>query len=154
MAINTRLISLFEKTCRANGLKITHQRLQIYRTLIQSTNHPSAETLYRQLVRQMPTLSLDTVYRTLSTFEELGLVRRVETTGNQSRFEARTEQHHHFFCDDCGQLLDFTWPTFDAMPLPEELTQIGTIREKNLVLHGLCSRCLAKQKQKKQNSTS
>ncbi|BCO10087.1 transcriptional repressor [Desulfolithobacter dissulfuricans] len=152
MPVTKEQIARFEAACRTHGLKITQQRLEIYRTLHQSTSHPSAEALYRQLVRLMPTLSLDTVYRTLATFEELGLVKRVETTGNQSRFEARTEQHHHFFCDNCGQLLDFTWPTFDSMPLPDELEQMGQIREKNLVLHGLCSRCLAGKNNNKQNT--
>lgn len=150
--MNTEQTTRFEEACRAHGLKITHQRLQIYRALIQSTNHPSAEILYKQLVQQMPTLSLDTVYRTLATFKELGLVKRVETTGNQSRFEARTEQHHHFFCDGCDRLLDFTWPSFDSMPLPDELGQLGQVREKNLVLHGLCSRCLAGKNKKEQNT--
>ena len=135
-------IAHFEETCRAHGLKITHQRLQIYHVLLQSAEHPSAEALYKELVRKMPTLSLDTVYRTLATFEELGLVKRVETIGSQARFEAKIEQHHHFFCDGCGQLKDFIWPSFDAMGLPEELQEVGQVREKNVVLHGLCRQCL------------
>ncbi|WP_456387324.1 Fur family transcriptional regulator [Desulfolithobacter sp.] len=152
MTANTELITRFEETCRAHGLKITHQRIQIYRTLVDSSTHPAAEDLYRQLVRQIPTLSLDTVYRTLATFEKLDLVKRVETTGNQSRFEARTEQHHHFFCDDCGQLLDFTWPSFDSMPLPEDLEKLGSIREKSLILHGLCSHCQAAKDNKEEKA--
>ena len=134
----------FEKVCRENGLKITHQRLEIYRTLAQSDAHPSAETLHKLLVKKMPTLSIDTVYRTLATFEELGLVKRVETIASRARFEAKIDQHHHFFCDQCGQLIDFTWNSFDAMDFPEKMKGLGQIREKNVVLHGICSKCLSK----------
>jgi len=142
MIENYGQIAHFEETCRAHGLKITHQRLEIYRALVKSTEHPSAEALYKKLARRMPTLSLDTVYRTLATFEELGLVKRVETMGSQARFEAKIEQHHHFFCDGCGRLTDFSWHSFDSMGLPEDLRELGEVREKNVVLHGLCKQCL------------
>lgn len=135
----------FETTCRVHGLKVTHQRLEIYRGLVQSTEHPSAEALHKMLAERMPTLSLDTVYRTLATFEELGLVKRVETMASQARFEAVIEQHHHFFCDQCGQLVDFHWHSFDSMGLPEALQGIGKIRDKNVVVHGVCKQCLSTQ---------
>ena len=132
----------FETTCRAHGLKVTHQRLEIYRRLVQSTEHPSAETLHKMLAERMPTLSLDTVYRTLATFEEIGLVKRVETMSSQARFEAAIDRHHHFFCDKCGQLVDFHWHSFDSMGLPDELRGVGEIRDKNVVVHGVCAGCL------------
>lgn len=132
----------FEEVCRGHGLKITHQRLEIYKFLLRSTKHPTAEGLYSELVRTLPTLSLDTVYRTLGTFVELGLVKRVETVGHQTRFEANMEQHHHFFCDQCGRLIDFSWPSFDGMRLPEELGDLGQVRQKNVILHGRCTQCI------------
>ncbi len=143
MTYRSGQITHFEETCRAQGLKITHQRLEIYQVLVASSEHPSAESLYRELVQRMPTLSLDTVYRTLATFEELGLVKRVETQGSQARFEARVDQHHHFFCDRCSQLSDFLWDSFDSMGLPEEIQKIGRIRGKNVVVHGVCNQCLS-----------
>jgi Fur family peroxide stress response transcriptional regulator len=142
MADQQKLMAHFEATCRAHGLKITHQRLEIYRMLVQSPEHPSAETLHKLLIERMPTLSLDTVYRTLATFEDLGLVKRVETMSSQARFEAKIEQHHHFFCDQCGQLIDFCWHSFDSMGLPDGLQGVGVIRDKNVVVHGVCRQCL------------
>jgi Fur family peroxide stress response transcriptional regulator len=132
----------FQATCRSHGLKITHQRLEIYQALLATDEHPSAEHLHGRLSRRMPTLSLDTVYRTLATFEELGLVRRVETLGSQARFEAVIEPHHHFFCDTCGRLIDFAWHSFDHVELPRELEGIGMIKDKNVVVHGICKQCL------------
>ena len=61
----------FEQICKDTGLKLTHQRLVIYTELLKSLDHPSAESLYKRLEKTLPTLSLDTVYRTLATFEKL-----------------------------------------------------------------------------------
>ena len=139
-----RFMDHFQATCRSHGLKITHQRLEIYRALLATDEHPSAESLHGKLSASMPTLSLDTVYRTLATFEELGLVKRVETMGSQARFEAAIEPHHHFFCDTCGRLIDFSWQGFDHVELPKELQGIGMVKDTNVVVHGVCKDCLDK----------
>ena len=135
----------FEQACRAAGLKLTHQRLEIFRELAMSTDHPSAETLYKRLKKRLPTISLDTIYRTLSTFEEKKLIKRVQTLESQARFEAQMTQHHHLICDKCKQIIDFQWKGFDDAGLPEEVAQIGQIRNKNVILLGICRKCLEKQ---------
>jgi len=131
----------FEQMCKSAGLKVTHQRLEIYRDLLAAHDHPSAETLYKRLEKRLPSLSLDTVYRTLATFERLKLVQRLETVESQARYEALTCRHHHFLCDICGQVLDFSWQSFDAMQLPSALTEIGTIDHTAVVVHGTCAAC-------------
>jgi Fur family peroxide stress response transcriptional regulator len=146
MTDHKQQIAHFEQACRARGLKMTHQRLEIFHTLVHSSEHPSAEALYKMLEKRMPTLSLDTVYRTLATFVELGLVKRVETLGSQARFEAKIDQHHHFFCDNCSQLTDFTWQSFDTIQLPDTVESIGKIRDKNVVIHGICNQCIEAEK--------
>ncbi|NOQ45940.1 MAG: transcriptional repressor [Desulfobulbaceae bacterium] len=128
------------------GLKLTHQRLEIYRELAMSTDHPSAETLYKRLKKKLPTISLDTIYRTLSTLEEKNLIKRVQTVESQARFEAQMIHHHHLICDKCKQVIDFQWKGFDDVGLPEEVAQIGQIRNRNVILLGICRECLAKQK--------
>ena len=136
----------FEQACRAAGLKLTHQRLEIYRELAMSTDHPSTESLYKRLKKKLPTISLDTIYRTLSTLEEKNLIKRVQTVESQARFEAQMTQHHHLICDKCKQIIDFQWKGFDDAGLPEEVAQIGQIRNKNVILLGICRECLEKQK--------
>lgn len=131
----------FEQICKDTGLKLTHQRLVIYTELLKSNDHPSAECLYKRLEKTLPTLSLDTVYRTLATFEKLGLVHRLETVASQARYEALGLRHHHFLCDECGQVFDFFWPTFDTVPLPESLVAIGEIDRASVVVHGICATC-------------
>ena len=136
----------FEQICKDAGLKLTHQRLVIYTELLKSHDHPSAETLYKRLEKSLPTLSLDTVYRTLATFEKLGLVHRLETVASQARYEALGLRHHHFLCEACDQVFDFFWPTFDTMHLPASLGEIGAVERTSVVVHGTCAACQAKQK--------
>ena len=135
-------LTAFEDACRAAGLKLTHQRLEIYRELMQAGDHPSVETLFQRVRRRIPTISLDTVYRTLSMLEQYGLVRKIQASGGFARFEKQFARHHHLLCRKCQELTDVAWDALDALPLPGELAAWGTIEEKNLVLEGVCRKCL------------
>lgn len=134
----------FEDACRGKGLRLTPQRAEIFKVLVKATDHPSAETLHQRLLKQMPTLSLDTVYRTLRTFAKLGLINKVETVESQARFEAFHSQHHHLICEKCQEIMDFHWPDIDEASLPEGLCNWGRINRKSLVVYGTCQKCLSK----------
>ena len=140
MCIKQRL-QAFEEVCRKEGLKITHQRLEVFKALLNSQDHPSVEKLYRRLLRKLPTISLDTVYRTLTTLEQHGLVTRIQTQESQARFEGRIDNHHHVICKKCGKITDFDWELLDAAALPEEIVKWGRIEQKKITLHGLCREC-------------
>ncbi|MGV1098041.1 Fur family transcriptional regulator [Thiovibrio sp. JS02] len=131
----------FEEACREAGLKLTHQRLEIFRELALAGDHPSAETLHKRLLKRMPTLSLDTVYRTLATFEKHQLITRVETMESQARFEADLERHHHAICRKCGIITDFSWLSLDEAQLPEAIKGWGSVDKKSITLHGICEKC-------------
>jgi Fur family peroxide stress response transcriptional regulator len=136
------LLSAFERACRDAGLKLTHQRLEIFRELAMATDHPSAEALHQRLRRTIPTISLDTVYRTLATFASQGLINKVETVESQARFEATVFRHHHLICSRCREINDFQWPAIDEASLPEEITPWGRIDTRNVVVYGVCNKCL------------
>lgn len=131
----------FTTACKNAGLKVTHQRLEIFKELAKSLDHPSAENLYKLLHKKLPTLSLDTVYRTLATFEKHGLICRVETVKSQARFEAEMGVHHHIICSKCGKISDFQWSSFDKTGLPEEIAEWGSINKRNATLYGICIQC-------------
>jgi Fur family peroxide stress response transcriptional regulator len=131
----------FEHACRKDDLKVTHQRLEIYRELARAKDHPSAEMLYKRIIKRLPTISLDTVYRTLATFEEHGLITRVQTIESHARFEAEMISHHHAVCHKCGAITDFTWAALDNLDLPEELQGWGKVLKRNASLEGLCKTC-------------
>ena len=140
MGIKNRL-QAFVEICGKEGLKITHQRLEVFKELLNSQDHPSVEKLYRRLLRKLPTISLDTVYRTLTTLEQYGLVSKVQTQESQARFDGRIDNHHHVICKKCGKITDFNWDLLDSAALPDEIVKWGKIERKNITLHGLCREC-------------
>jgi Fur family transcriptional regulator, peroxide stress response regulator len=138
-------LAAFEQACRRTGLRLTPQRLEIFRELAMAVDHPSAEELHKRLLRKYPTMSLDTVYRTLGTFTQHGFVHKVETAESQGRFEVRRTRHHHLICSRCKEIADFSWADFDAAKLPEEITSWGHVENRNAVIYGICRKCGGKQ---------
>lgn len=135
-------MDMFQDACRQQNLRMTPQRLEIYRELAQASDHPSTEQLHQRLHDRMPTLSLDTIYRTLSTFVQYGLVNRVETVESQARFEVAHARHHHLICESCKKIIDFDWAPIEQLDLPEEVRQWGKVYSKNVVIYGICKECL------------
>ena len=135
-------LQVFEQACKAAGLKMTHQRTEVFKELTLAEDHPSAEIIYSRLKKRLPTLSVDTVYRTLNTLEKQGLISKVQTVESQARYEINNDHHHHLICDNCHQIIDFVWRGFDDYPLPDEISDWGRIKHKKIILHGLCNKCL------------
>ena len=96
----------FVARCRTTGLVLTPQRLAVFRHLAAAPGHPSAEELYAAVRRELPTLSLATVYKTLERLASVGVVRRVSRAGARSRWDAGLESHHHLVCIECGDVSD------------------------------------------------
>ena len=138
-----QMMDQFVTACRNAGLKVTHQRTEIYRLLIKQPDHPTAETLHKRLLATLPSISLDTVYRTLTTLEEHHLVARIQTAESQARFEAVYHPHHHLICSHCKQVMDFQWPAADSLEPPANLAQWGQINSKTIVMYGICNYCSA-----------
>ena len=138
--------------CRDTGMRRTQQRLEVFSELAHASDHPSPETLHRRLLPRMPSLSLDTVYRTLATLAHYNLVQKVETFQSQVRYETVQAPHHHLICRECQDILDFPWSSFDILKLPKETGSWGVVEKKSAVLTGICGKCRKKtgvRKQKK-----
>lgn len=133
----------FVEACHRAGVKATPQRIEILRLLAATTEHPDAETLYAQVSRRIPSISLDTVYRTLRTFEEKGVIARIGPGMDRARFDADTSPHHHFLCVGCGRVIDFRSPSLDAVCPPPEAAQVGRIDATHVVVRGQCAACAA-----------
>lgn len=78
-------MDVFVARCRSAALVVTPQRVAIFRQLAATDRHPSAEELHAAVRREMPTLSLATVYKTLDTLAEIGAVRPVSRLGARGR---------------------------------------------------------------------
>jgi len=139
-----RRMARFEALCRREGFRRTHQRTAIFRELARTDEHPDAETLYRQVHEQVPAVSRDTVYRTLATLEDHGLVRRAEILGGPARYDANTERHHHFVCTVCGAVKDFRSEALDTLPIPRSAKALGRVDSAHVQVRGVCSDCLGR----------
>jgi Fur family peroxide stress response transcriptional regulator len=131
----------FVETCRRSGLKITHQRTEVFRELAAREDHPGAEAVCQQVRRRVPAISRDTVYRTLALLEAQGLIRKAEVLFNQSRYDANTECHHHFICTVCARVQDFYSEALDHLPLPRSVKSLGRIQSAQVQVRGVCSPC-------------
>jgi Fur family peroxide stress response transcriptional regulator len=138
--VDARLKAL-EDVCRRVGANVTHQRREVLRVIVETDSHPDARTVFRRVRERMPTISFDTVYRTLSFLEEHRLISRVRLTGERARFDGNHRRHHHFICTTCGRIDDFESETLDVMELPREATKLGTAAARQLQVFGVCRRC-------------
>ncbi len=134
----------FEDRCREIGLKVTPQRVAIYKELLRTDEHPSAETLCKKVRRQFPNISLDTVNRTLLTLAEIGAAFVVEGSGEPRRFDAGPQSHQHFKCVKCKRIIDFHYKPFDNIPVPKTLTKRFTVLRKTVYFEGVCDLCAGK----------
>jgi Fur family peroxide stress response transcriptional regulator len=135
-----------KRACQNTGLRITHQRMEIFREVAQSLDHPDVEKVYQGVRKRMPTVSLDTVYRTLEWLKELGLITTLGPPRERTRFDANLSHHHHFVCIQCGLTRDFYSDNFDKLTLPELVQSIGYVETTLVEVKGVCLKCAAKGK--------
>jgi len=134
-------LELFRAKCRQRNISITPQRVAIYSSLMGSTEHPSAEDIYNRVKSDFPDISVDTVYRTLSTFSQMGLVNVVEGYGEPRRYDPDVEPHHHFRCKRCNKIIDFQETSFDKLKVPARIRQKFSVSNIKVVVEGLCDKC-------------
>lgn len=118
------------ETLRSAGLRPTRQRLALARLLFDSGDrHVSAEQLHGEAVNASIRVSLATVYNTLHQFMSAGLLREVVVNSGRTYFDTNVSDHHHFFYEDNGQLLDIPGGNVDVsdLPLPPDGTAIRRV---------------------------
>jgi len=138
------MMDIFYHRAKEHGLKITPQRTIIYQELLQAKDHPSADILYKRLVKKIPNLSFDTVNRTLLTFSQIGIANIVEGYGQPKRYDPNIDTHHHFRCIKCHNIIDFQNKAYNNITVPEEIQKEFTVLNKKVVLEGFCNKCKKK----------
>lgn len=88
-------------------LKATHQRQVILNLLLKCSNHPTAEYMYELSKKEIPTISLATVYKTLDSFSRAGIVNKTLTTEGQVRFDPNLSSHGHIYCNNSNEIIDY-----------------------------------------------
>lgn len=93
----------------------TIQREAILNELRRMHSHPTADELYSILRPKVPQLSLGTVYRNLEEMARRGMIRKLELTGRQKRFDGVASEHHHMRCSHCDRIFNFEHPDLQEM---------------------------------------
>lgn len=105
---------------RSVGLRPTRQRLALAKLLFESGHrHVTAEELHKEARESRVGVSLATVYNTLHQFTEAGLLREVVVDSGRCYFDTNNTEHHHFFMQDGGRLIDIPASRIAVANIPE-----------------------------------
>jgi len=96
-----------EQRCIDAGLKMTGQRRIILQVLEEADDHPSVEMVHQRTKELDASISVATVYRTLSVLDDMNLVRRHEFKEHHARIETNLDNHHHLIDVNSGEVLEF-----------------------------------------------
>lgn len=134
----------FKETCREQGVKLTHSRIEVFNEISKSIDHPDVETIHKRVKKRIITLSLDTVYRALWLIKDLGLLTTFGVVSSKTRFEANLDPHHHFICTSCGMIRDFYFDRLNLSQFKKRLNKVGKVTSSQLELRGICVSCTKK----------
>jgi Fur family peroxide stress response transcriptional regulator len=144
----------FVQQCRERGISVTPQRIAVFKQLSATETHPSAEEIYVNLRKELPSLSLGTVYKTLEAFEKYGFISKTRPTGERARFDANLTPHHHLICRVCGRIEDFYDKTLARFPLSGRIRARFKVEEYRIDFRGICKECKKKKKNMNKNKNA
>lgn len=140
MEIETKIEALRDR-CRDQGIPLTQQKIEVYKALLGSKEHPSPESIYNQLKASFPTISLATVYNNLDSLGRLGLVRRINPLYDQARYDADLSSHTHFICVSCKKVEDMEFDEVDESIIPKSMANGNKVISKSIQYTGICKEC-------------
>ena len=136
-----RRLGTFQETCQRATVRLTPQRLEVFRAVASRRDHPDAESVFRDVRRRMPTISLDTVHRTLLLLRDLGLVVALGPRHESVRFDAHVEVHDHYVCLRCGMTRDIKVAGARIRPRPQSVADLGSVITTRIEVQGICRAC-------------
>lgn len=122
------------------NIKPSFQRVKVLEFLMNNKIHPTADDVFKGIIKEVPTLSKATVYNTLNLFVEKKLLSTMSADYNETRFDLLIENHGHFVCESCGEIFDFPYSYKNNY----ESLEGFHIQKEEIVLKGLCNKCLNK----------
>jgi Fur family transcriptional regulator, peroxide stress response regulator len=121
-------------------IKVTPQRLGVYRALARAHGHLTAEELHARVKKDFPAVSLGTIYAILEFFAEKGLVQEIRIDFQKSCYDILRHRHHHFQCRKCQRIFDVDIPLCEALAGGE--VEGHAIEEFQGYFYGTCRECL------------
>lgn len=130
-------------------LRMTHQREIILEELRRSKTHPTADELYERIKKKLPRISLATVYRNLEILSESGLIKKLEISGRQKRFDWDPSDHDHVYCTKCQRVDNIPTETAPLLSIEPNQQRGYRITGCRIEFYGLCPNCLKPQQLQK-----
>lgn len=127
-------------------LKLTPQRIAVYKYLKSTKEHPSAEAIYNALQEDYPTMSLATVYKALKTLSEVGLIQELNVGEGNFRYDGSTHAHSHIKCSVCNRVDDVEGTVLGDLHAKAEEQTKYKILSSQVYFYGICEDCYSKQK--------
>lgn len=138
---------IYERTVnrlREKKIRITPQREEIVKYLIESKSHPTVDDIYQELSPRFASMSLATVYNNINLLTKMGLIREIKYGDNSSRYDFVNQKHYHVICETCGKIEDLYYPVLDEVErFAEQITDFE-VHFHRLEIYGLCGECRAK----------
>jgi Fe2+ or Zn2+ uptake regulation protein len=126
---------------RARGGKVTKPRREIITALLEADEHVTAEALVEGVRRADPEIHISTVYRTLETLTELGVINHVHLGHGPAVYHLTDDVHHHLVCDGCGTIIELPADVFDALARRVERDYGFRLDAHHFALGGHCRNC-------------
>jgi len=126
---------------RNKGYKATPQRIAICRIALHSREHPTAQSIYDEVKKVHPTVSLATVYKTLQVLRDLDLIHELNLPKGQARFDSYIKPHINLICLQCGNIEDLDDPT--AREISERVSAATKFKPngQRIDVYGTCPKC-------------
>lgn len=99
-------LTILREALEANGQRFTEQRAAVYRYLVSTEAHPTADDVFIAVRGEITDISLATVYKSLETLVSCGLAAKLTYGDGSARYDGRTDPHPHARCLDCGAVID------------------------------------------------
>jgi Fur family transcriptional regulator, peroxide stress response regulator len=132
--------ALLREALEANGQRFTDQRAAVYRCLLGTTDHPTADEVFTAVRGEIADISLATVYKALETLVSCNLAVKLAYGDDSARYDARTDDHYHSRCVRCGQVRDV--PGEAPVALPQINAGAGfRVQGYRVEVIGLCAAC-------------
>lgn len=126
---------------KSKNIHLSHQRLKVLEFLTKNYNHPTADQIYSVLRDDIPTLSKATVYNTLNSLTDAGIIRVINIDDNEAHYDINIGNHGHFRCERCKKIYDFD---IDINSLETQGLEDFQINERDVYFKGICPECLNK----------
>ncbi|MEK6678396.1 MAG: transcriptional repressor [Nitrospirota bacterium] len=134
-------IAEFLTGCKKMGVKVTPQRIAIYKILASKAKHPTINEIYGEIKKDYPSLSLNTIYKTIQLFIELGMVSQFTSREGVIRYEVKLSPHHHVLCLKCRKIQDVFDSCLDELKVSPPLKDGFEIIRHDVIFYGYCNEC-------------